>query len=811
MELKNFFAQDLQGNVIPSPTVYMYQPGTTTLVTGLKDKDGNALINPFTGTTNGQVVVAAPDGDYDMRVTGAGRDTTMRVRFIDSIAGSAEILRTDLASSATGKGGALVAFKQSGVGAAARTVLDELRATVRPEQFGAVGDGVADDTAAIVATLATGRPVYFSKPAVYYNVTAPVSINTPFTAGLYRVFGGSGAITFAAGTVKRVHPEWFGADPLGVADSKTAIELAIRSAYGNARLPVYFNGQYVVNSEIELSSVFGVRLVSDRFATLDGKNIDNFQGIIKILNCQDVVIDGLRFAGDSTNVASATQGGIEIDNESPAVATGSSYITVQNCVFDKLRTFNLYGRIGQGSAQYKWTFKDNRFYLAGYAGSAALPGIGGGIDIYSLFDIDTYTNNEVTVSGNTFYITDGYQGIAFKVHGARNSVVSNNFVVGGATVNYGSAYVEIYMKDSVFSNNVIQVTGTATNGLRIKGCINTVVSDCRVSTRIDVREAFELTTTAGVPLGSVSSRDVTLNNLQVDGFGTSVSTIRNANGLTINDCKFPIVSLGSTSAAFNVFQNVTVSDSLATQWSFEAAYPVTGTVNFTNTQGRFDNAYPSITSIPTSASTELSAALAATGTARFTPAATSSLSVFRVPPAGTRVSVLIVTSGTTSYTVRFTQGFGYVAPLSTGTTSGAVFVYDFISDGTVLNRVSSSNNTDLATLGAELITNGDFSSGTGWTVGTNWSIGGGVLTGATASASTFQAVAVNGSTYEITYTVTSYTSGDVRAVCGTNRGAYVRSTGTYKQRIIATGTEIGIIGSSFVGTIDNFSAKLVTY
>lgn len=104
MELKNFFAQDLQGNVIPSPTVYLYAPGTTTLATGLNDKDGNALANPFTGAANGQVTVAAPDGDYDMRVVGGARDTTMRVRFIDSVAGSADTLRQDLASTAAGKG-----------------------------------------------------------------------------------------------------------------------------------------------------------------------------------------------------------------------------------------------------------------------------------------------------------------------------------------------------------------------------------------------------------------------------------------------------------------------------------------------------------------------------------------------------------------------------------------------------------------------------------------------------------------------------------------------------------------------------------
>lgn len=82
MELKNFFAQDLQGNIIPSPTVYLYQAGTTTLATGLQNASGAALSNPFTGTVNGQIQFAAPDGEYDLRVTGSSRDFTMRVRFV---------------------------------------------------------------------------------------------------------------------------------------------------------------------------------------------------------------------------------------------------------------------------------------------------------------------------------------------------------------------------------------------------------------------------------------------------------------------------------------------------------------------------------------------------------------------------------------------------------------------------------------------------------------------------------------------------------------------------------------------------------
>lgn len=96
MELKTFFAQDLVGTVIPSPTVTVYQPDTTTLVTGLQNASGAALTNPFSGGGNGQVTLAAPDGDYDIKVEGAGRTTIMRVRFLDAGSGAADVLREDL-------------------------------------------------------------------------------------------------------------------------------------------------------------------------------------------------------------------------------------------------------------------------------------------------------------------------------------------------------------------------------------------------------------------------------------------------------------------------------------------------------------------------------------------------------------------------------------------------------------------------------------------------------------------------------------------------------------------------------------------
>ena len=70
------------------------------------------------------------------------------VQTLDNISGG-----VDGASLAAPSGSSLIGFIQAGSGAVARTVQSKLRDTVSVKDFGAVGDGVADDTAAIQAAV----------------------------------------------------------------------------------------------------------------------------------------------------------------------------------------------------------------------------------------------------------------------------------------------------------------------------------------------------------------------------------------------------------------------------------------------------------------------------------------------------------------------------------------------------------------------------------------------------------------------------------------------------------------------------------
>lgn len=102
-----------------------------------------------------------------------------------------------------------VTYDPAGTGATARTVQAKLRDVVSVKDFGAVGDGVADDTAAIQAALDTGNSVYL--PDGTYKTTSPLYLdggavllgagNANVTIKKTTTTAGTGSNTARSGTV----------------------------------------------------------------------------------------------------------------------------------------------------------------------------------------------------------------------------------------------------------------------------------------------------------------------------------------------------------------------------------------------------------------------------------------------------------------------------------------------------------------------------------------------------------------------------------------------------------------------------------
>jgi len=101
MQTLTYFAQDAQGNVLPSADCIVYLAGTATPASGLEDAQGNPLANPFTADSGGVVQFAIPDGFYDLRVTSGSRTFMIPVEAFDGI-GYKTKLASDIGASQMG-------------------------------------------------------------------------------------------------------------------------------------------------------------------------------------------------------------------------------------------------------------------------------------------------------------------------------------------------------------------------------------------------------------------------------------------------------------------------------------------------------------------------------------------------------------------------------------------------------------------------------------------------------------------------------------------------------------------------------------
>lgn len=158
---------------------------------------------------------------------------------------------------------------------------------VKHSDFGAVGDGIADDQPAVVlahiAATVSGGKIFF--PQGTYKIGDDLTINSDvildFSLGaklsidntkivtinghivdtMYQIFSGAGSV---AGAPKNdfVRPEWWGAVSDGATDCQAAFELAINFAYNNGVGQVKLSaGIYYINSTTTFTNVREVTIV----------------------------------------------------------------------------------------------------------------------------------------------------------------------------------------------------------------------------------------------------------------------------------------------------------------------------------------------------------------------------------------------------------------------------------------------------------------------------------------------------------------------------------------------------------------------
>ena len=301
---------DNNGAPLSGGKMYTYVAGTTTPQATYTSSSGiTAHANPIVLDSGGRVPggeIWLTDGLQYKFVLKTSTDVLIGT--YDNVNGipNSNALVAFEATLAGSTGSSLVGYQPVGTGAVATTVQTKLRESVSVKDFGAVGDGVTDDTAAIQAALAVSSHVIV--PIGTYLISATVAVR----AGCKLEFQGGGGNSAQNPTAYLIKKSTMTTWGMTLGQAATVTGGGLLGQVGNTGNGIWLqsNGAALTNSWVKLIGGYGVKV---------GANISAYRNV----NATRI---------DNVSVSYCTDHGILVDDAYSTIAPDANAGTISNCV-----------------------------------------------------------------------------------------------------------------------------------------------------------------------------------------------------------------------------------------------------------------------------------------------------------------------------------------------------------------------------------------------------------------------------------------------------------------------------------------------
>jgi hypothetical protein len=239
----------------------------------------------------------------------------------------------------------IVSFTQDGAGAVQQTVQTKLEQYVSVKDFGAVGDGVADDTVAIQAALDSGATVIQGTPGETYLVSASGTVSVNSVAFSYCLLVANGTTFDLNGsTVKQANAQNSSVIALNGSTDTKVINGTVDSNEANQTTPATGSMAGVLIHNCTRPNIDNITAINNR--EYAGRFLKNTGGSYTNLSCLDSYGDGWSFGIDGGWSAQVTDAFIDNIYGENCLGTfgslegNSAIFTVQRCQVGKVRASN---------------------------------------------------------------------------------------------------------------------------------------------------------------------------------------------------------------------------------------------------------------------------------------------------------------------------------------------------------------------------------------------------------------------------------------------------------------------------------------